>query len=61
MGVILISAASVAMVVGLFCVMLRINRSHERKIQRLREDWEASGRSEPWALGHWPTNFGSGS
>jgi len=61
MGMILISAAGVAIVFGAFFLMLRINRAHERKIQRLREDWEASGGSEPWALGHWPTDFGSGS
>ena len=61
MGIILISAAGVAMVVGALCLMLRINRAHERKIQRLREDWEASGRSEPWAHDHWPTDSGGGS
>jgi hypothetical protein len=53
MGIILMSAAGVAMVAGALYLMLRINRAHERKIRRLREDWEASGRSEPWALGHW--------
>jgi hypothetical protein len=61
MGIILMSAAGVAMVAGALYLMLRINRAHERKIRRLREDWEASGRSEPWALGHWPTDFGPGS
>lgn len=60
MEVILLSAVGVAVVVGLLCLMLHVNRAHERKIQRLREDWEASGRSEAWALGDWPTNFGSG-
>jgi hypothetical protein len=61
MGVILISAAGVAMVVGVLCLMLHIDRAHERKIQRLHEDWKASSRSEHWALGHWPTILGSGS
>jgi hypothetical protein len=61
MGIILISAVGVAMVVGALYLMLRINRAHERKIQRLHEDWEASGGTKPWAHGHWPTDFGSGS
>ncbi len=61
MGMILMSAVGVAIVVGALYVMLRINRAHERKIQRLREDWEASGRSEPWAHGQWPTEYGTGS
>jgi len=61
MAIILISVAGVMLLVGALYVMLRINRAHERRIQRLREDWEASGRPEPWAHGHWPTHPDKGS
>jgi hypothetical protein len=52
-GVILISAGSIALVVGAVRFMHRVNRADQRKIERIREEWEASGRETPWTWDVW--------
>jgi hypothetical protein len=29
-------------------LMIRVNRANERKMERIREEWEAGGREKPW-------------
>ena len=51
MGVILISLGGIGIIAGGAWLMLRINRADQRKIERIREEWEASGREKPWSWG----------
>jgi hypothetical protein len=42
-------AAAIAFVVApTVWFMIRVNRADERKIERIREEWEAGGREKPW-------------
>jgi hypothetical protein len=51
MGVILISVGGIAIIAGGVWLMLRADRSDQRKIERIREEFEASGSEKPWLWG----------
>jgi hypothetical protein len=55
-GVILIAVGGIAIIAGGAWLMLLANRADQRKIERLREEWEASGREKPWS---WGINWGN--
>jgi hypothetical protein len=57
-GVILISLGGIAIIATGAWLMLRVNRADQRKIERIREEWEASGREKPWS---WGISWGDGS
>jgi hypothetical protein len=49
--VILIAVGGIAIIAGGTWLMIRVNRADQRKIQRLREEWEAGDKEKPWTLG----------
>ena len=51
MGVILIAAGGIAIIAGGIWLMLRADRADQRKIERLREEWEAGDKEKPWTWG----------
>ena len=55
MGIILICLGGIGIVAAGVWLMLRVNRSDQQKIERLRDEWEASGREKPWS---WGINWG---
>ena len=54
-GVVVFVAVMVLGVVPAVWLLLRVERADRKKIERIREDWEAAGRKEPWKY-----NFPSG-
>jgi len=60
-GVILISVGGIAITAGGAWLMIRVNQADQRKIDRIREEWEASGREKPWTWGtFWGDSGGGG-
>ena len=60
-GVILISVGGIAITAGGAWLMIRVNQADQRKIDRIREEWEASGREKPWTWGaSWGDSGGGG-
>jgi len=55
-GVILIAVGGIAIIAGGAWLMIRVNRADQRKIERLREEWEAGDKEKPWT---WGINWGS--
>jgi hypothetical protein len=49
--VVLFIAAMALVVAPAVWLMIRVNRGDERKIERIREEWEAGGREKPWTWG----------
>lgn len=60
MGIILIGVGGVAIIAGGVWLMVRVNRADQRKIERLREEWEADGGEKPWTWGVGWGNCGGG-
>jgi hypothetical protein len=50
-------AAMAIFVAPIAWLMFRAHRADQRKIERIREDWEGGGREKPWTLGG---EFGGG-
>ena len=60
-GVIVLSVGGIALIAGGAWLMLRVDRADQRKIERLREEWEASDREKPWGWGiNWGSSGGGG-
>ena len=57
MGVVLISLGGVGIVALGFRIMMAVNRADQRRLERLRADWEANASEEPWT---WGVNWGNG-
>lgn len=55
-GVILIAVGAIALVVGAVRFMHRVDQADQRKIERLREEWEAGDKEKPWT---WGVGWGS--
>ena len=61
MGVIVIAVGGIAIIAGGAWLMILVNRADQRKIDRLREVWDASGREKPWSWGIGWGDSGGGS
>ena len=61
MGVILISLGGIGIIATGAWLMVRVSRADQRKVDCIREEWEASGREKPWSWGiSWGDSSGGG-
>jgi hypothetical protein len=59
-AIVLFVAAMAFFVVPVTWLIIRVHRADQQKIDRIYEDWEASGREEPWTWDVWSTGGGGG-
>jgi hypothetical protein len=59
-GLIVLGVGGASLIASVIAVMVRVDRASQRKLDRMRAEWEAGGRVDPWpGRGSWYSGGGN--